>query len=292
MDSLNNRNNPSVDPRLLYRSSSVYPQLPHWRDRSIQDVTLNNAASFKAKSVFVYSGPGAWGVEGLCTALRKPLTGYSVKTITPEEVIAGDWKKDAALFVMPGGADCQYVAKLNGAGNAHIKNFVHDGGSYLGVCGGAYYAGRVVSFSIDTPLEVVGVRELAFFPSVISGPTLKPFVYNSEQGSAAAKITWGFNTKTHVYYNGGGAFENADSSGNTLVVGRYADLPDTPAAIVTCSHGNGRAVLSSVHPEISAEALEEANPYSKEILPTLKKDNNEREELFKYLLKLSGLEVI
>ena len=288
MDNLNNSS-----PSSSCYSPSVYPQLPHWRDRSIQDVTLNNAASFKAKSVFVYSGPGAWGVEGLCTALRKPLTRYTVKTITSEEVIAGDWKRDAALFVMPGGADCQYVAKLNGAGNAHIKNFVHDGGSYLGICGGAYYAGKVVSFSINTPLEVVGVRELAFFPSVINGPTLKPFVYHSEEGSAAAKIIWGkSDTKTHVYYNGGGTFESADFIGNTLVVGRYADLPDTPAAIVTCSHGNGRAVLSSVHPEISAEALEETNPHSKEILPTLKKDNNEREELFKYLLQLSGLEVI
>lgn len=51
---------------------------------------------------------------------------------------------------------------------AHAE-FVTQGGSYLGLCAGAYYACARVEFEPGTPLEVVGDRELAFFPGIAQG---------------------------------------------------------------------------------------------------------------------------
>lgn len=47
--------------------------------------------------------------------------------------------------------------------------FVHAGGRYLGLCAGAYYGCARVVFEPGTPLEVVGDRELAFFPGIARG---------------------------------------------------------------------------------------------------------------------------
>jgi glutamine amidotransferase-like uncharacterized protein len=47
--------------------------------------------------------------------------------------------------------------------------FVQGGGSYLGLCAGAYYGCARVVFEPGTPLEVVGDRELAFFPGIARG---------------------------------------------------------------------------------------------------------------------------
>ena len=48
-------------------------------------------------------------------------------------------------------------------------DYVKSGGSYLGLCAGAYYGCARVVFEPGTPLEVVGGRELQFFPGTARG---------------------------------------------------------------------------------------------------------------------------
>jgi glutamine amidotransferase-like uncharacterized protein len=48
-------------------------------------------------------------------------------------------------------------------------DFVEGGGSYLGLCAGAYYGCSRVEFETGGAMEVVGARELAFFPGVARG---------------------------------------------------------------------------------------------------------------------------
>jgi glutamine amidotransferase-like uncharacterized protein len=90
---------------------------------------------------------------------------------------------------MPGGRDLPYVKKLQGKGNRNIFDFVRNGGSYLGICAGAYYGCSLVQFAQGDPLlEVVGPRELAFFPGVSQGPVFAGFDYASCAGAKAADI--------------------------------------------------------------------------------------------------------
>jgi hypothetical protein len=49
------------------------------------------------------------------------------------------------------------------------SGFVNSGGSYLGLCAGAYYACSSVQFEQGSRLQVLGDRELAFFPGIACG---------------------------------------------------------------------------------------------------------------------------
>ena len=112
-----------------------------------------------------------------------------VETTTAEEIISTNLSDHCSLLIMPGGRDLPYVKKLQGKGNRNISDFVRNGGSYLGICAGAYYGCSLVQFAQGDPLlEVVGPRELAFFPGISQGPVFLGFDYASSAGAKAADI--------------------------------------------------------------------------------------------------------
>lgn len=61
--------------------------------------------------------------------------------------------------------------------------YLQQGGRYLGLCAGAYYACQQVAFEPGTNLEVHGNRELALFPGVAVGSIVPGFEYGSELGA-------------------------------------------------------------------------------------------------------------
>ena len=172
---------------------------------------------------------------------------YTVRTTNSTELVGSKWKDSAALLVMPGGRDLPYCKELNGKGNEQIRSFVEGGGSYLGICAGAYYGSAEVEFSKGDPnMEVIGPRELAFFPVTARGPAFPGYAYDSNAGQHAAEMTLAttnqqtsdstLNTLS-VFYNGGCKFVPFcdDRKKNTPydVLMRYtgysvSHLPDTP----------------------------------------------------------------
>lgn len=210
-----------------------------------------------------------------------------VKTISLEDFRKNYWERNALAFVMPGGRDLLYCRYLNGEGNKRIKTFVSNGGIYFGFCGGAYYGSRFVEFSPHTPIEVIGERELGFFPSFAKGPVFKPYDYNSSQGACSVLIDpVGASLKPfHVYYNGGCFFEKAEFFPEVKILGRYHDLPQKPAAVISCEVGEGIAFLSGVHMEYDPSTLKGQDPYLKAILPSLQRDNPERLYFLKKIIR-------
>ncbi len=240
-------------------------------------------ASSSSGVVYVYDdeGVGRQSLKQTLAMFAHSLPNHSVKTIGADKVIANDWSKDAVLFVMPAGADLPYVKKLNGTGNKNIRNFVEKGGAYLGICAGAYYGSAYVEFDKGGELEVLGDRELAFFPGKSIGPILAKYDYKSNKGARTADIG-----KTVVYYNGGGYFENADKFSNISILANYQNkLP----AITLVKIGNGKAVLSGVHFEFDADLMDEQDLDLKKIIPTLKAHNSSRLTLISEILEKLGL---
>lgn len=95
------------------------------------------------------------------------------------------------------------------------------------------------------------------------------------------------NREISVYYNGGCAFIAPEEHPNTQVISRYQDIESNPAAIVECTVGKGRAILSGVHPEYSHSYL---SCTRSRMLPELKNIEQLRRHLFQYLL--SRLDVL
>ncbi len=261
------------------------------------------------------------------TALRQQ---YVIECTTSDEITTSrDWTDSCALLVMPGGRDLPYVTKLRGRGNKHIRDFVRDGGGYLGLCAGGYYGASFISFARgDRQLEVIGSRELGFFPGMAEGPTFPGFQYNSNVGARAAGVSITPEGKrilglpegigeeatedsrsVSAFYNGGCHFVHraepqsmetavgADLSTNSpnpfSVLATYSrdqasSPPPDPWAIVACSVGRGRAVLSGVHLEANTDTLRACFAGDKHVdslLPHLEVCEEQRQRLFTGIVK-------
>ncbi len=201
--------------------------------------------------------------------LRRLLSpNYAVSSVKSETLIKEPWTATCALLVIPGGADLGYCHSLNGDGNRRIKQYVSRGGAYLGFCAGGYYGSKRCEFEVGDPkLEVVGERELAFFPDICRGLAYRGFVYSSEAGARAVRLRVNKKALSHEqgvdydefrsYYNGGGVFVNAEKyvGKGVDVLASYADPLDVDseegsAAVVYCKIGEGGVVLTGPHPEL------------------------------------------
>lgn len=202
----------------------------------------------------------------------------------------GAWVDETALFILPGGADRPYMAKLQGQGNTNIKRYVHAGGAFLGICAGAYYASASIVFDVGGSFEVVEDRELGFFPGRAIGPILAPYHPKNNQGVKAAQLECSFpNLKqATVFYNGGCFFEEAEAYPETHIMARYDNgLP----AILGIPYGHGQVVLSSVHFEYNPALLDETDPDLQAVIPVLMAQEASRIALIKECMDFLRLKI-
>lgn len=250
-------------------------------------MSINNMSPRKL-NVLVYAGKytillsselvltyfkGTGSTEGavryaLYTLRRHLLPNYAVETITEKVILEQPWTASCALLVFPGGADMGYCRSLDGKGNERIKQYVKRGGAYLGFCAGGYYGSSKCEFEVgDKQMEVVGKRELAFYPGICRGLAFKGFVYGSEAGARAAKMMvnkLAFKTADEnldnfrSYYNGGGVFVDAEKFKDQGVemLAQYDEniavdggSRNERAAVVYCKVGEGHVILTGIHPE-------------------------------------------
>lgn len=245
--------------------------------------------------IYVYDDEGVSeeSLKHTVNALNLVPKKYSVKTITAQEIIKNKWLDEAILLVMPGGADLPYVKKLNGVANESIKNFVYEGGAYLGICAGAYYASGYVEFDKGGELEVLGERELSFFPGKAIGPILSSYDYRNNSGVRAARIkmqTMGELSEVNLYFNGGGFFENAEDYTDVQVLGNYQINNIELPAIIHIKYGAGNVVLSGVHFEYDTSLLDIKDKYIENIIEQLKNTEDSRKSLIKKILQKLTIE--
>ncbi|KAJ5907447.1 hypothetical protein N7495_000129 [Penicillium taxi] len=285
----------------------------------------------KKLNVLVYSGSLTKSDWLLCRSLTdKPFSGngttvdsvrhciytmrrllaprYAVTPVTGEMLLHEPWTATCALLVIPGGADLGYARTLNGAGNRRITQFVRRGGKFLGFCAGGYYGSKRCEFEVgDKTMEVIGDRELAFYPGTCRGCTFPGFIYHSEAGARAAALDVSKDTLSigtvptqfNSYYNGGGVFVDAPKfkGQGVEVLANYAeklnvDPGEGQAAVVYCKVGDGAAVLTGPHPEFAAANLDpKARPDFAEVIDVLAADDKARTDFLKACLSKLGLQV-
>lgn len=160
--------------------------------------------------------------NGIIKALSQ---NYSFKIFTRQELEA-DFFDDVDLVCIPGGfgdADSfDYLMKANGD---RIKEFVKQGGAYLGICMGAYWAGQ---YYLDL-LSEVDAEQYITRPNT---DTRRPHAKNID-------ITWN-GVPEKMYFYDGCALIGDESKFRT--VARYAN--GDPMAII-----QNRIGLIGCHPE-------------------------------------------
>ena len=183
--------------------------------------------------------------------------------MTDSVILKEPWTPSCALLVFPGGADMGYCRTLNGEGTRRIDQYIRRGGAFIGFCAGGYFGSSRCEFEVgNKPMEVIGPRELSFFPGTCRGCAFKGFVYHSEAGAKAVELkvekgAFGSGVipqSFRTYYNGGGIFVDAEkySSRGVEILAKYADPLDVEggsAAVVYCKVGEGGVLLTGPHPE-------------------------------------------
>ncbi len=211
------------------------------------------------KKILVYQdrGVGRFSYKSAVSSLGKSLVcqDFKIEKVDAKTLLNTNWQTDCSLLVIPGGRDIPYHRALNGKGTDLIRSYIEEGGSYLGICAGAYFGSKDVVFEEGNKHEVIENRELAFFPGRAVGTIYvdKPFSYQSQKSVHPALIQ-NQEGALYTYYNGGCYFEKAaDFAPDVEILACYknAILHDI-AAIVLCKVGTGKAVLSGVHFEVDS----------------------------------------
>lgn len=121
-----------------------------------------------AHQVLVYSGPGVSPLSlshTLLTLRLLLLPHYTVQPAAPDLLALQPWEPSCALLVVPGGRDLPYVDELTHKRPVtnRIREYVQQGGRFLGICAGAYFASAEVRFDVGGGMEVAGKRDLVGF---------------------------------------------------------------------------------------------------------------------------------
>lgn len=245
--------------------------------------------------VYVDKGVDGGALKQLYHSLKKDvdINVHPIIRIDSKKIIEENWEKETKLLIIPGGRDVFYHDALHGQGTEKIRTFVENGGSYLGICAGAYFASENIEFEKGQALEVCGPRSLKFFPGIAKGPAYgnKRYSYESAQGAQAARISWG-DEICHVYFNGGCTFEFANLNATDVkVLSLYLDLASTPPAIVKAFVGKGIAILSGVHFEYTSTLFSKEDPHLNEISPLLKNAERNRRKIFREIMAQCALQL-
>ncbi len=219
------------------------------------------------KRIFVYADEGTSPTSVLKTI--EWLQRYTWLEVTKLMHTDLDHLKHCELLVIPGGRDLPYC-KLLDPYNSSLLQYMYNGGKYLGICAGAYFACNSIEFELNTPLQVCGSRKFNLFNGIAKGAAFNQFEYNSEKGACVVDIAG--NYKTKAYFNGGPYFiPNSDNYESIMT------YTNDKLAIVKTKMGKGVAVLSGVHLEYDSHSDTVLNN-------TLKLSQHSRDKLNQFVL--------
>ncbi len=184
--------------------------------------------------VGVYNGTGAH--EECSIALYNWLAWISSNVVwIDSESIHSGVLNSLDIVAFPGGSHGGYAASLNLEGIELVRQFVENGGSYIGYCGGGMFGTEYVGLASGYWSNVI--------PGMPSGIHLEEMVVN--QASTGPDLS-DEPTSYEVLYWGSAYFDPTEDS-SIIPIMSYTQNDE--AAMFVVSYGYGTAFLCGPHPE-------------------------------------------
>ena len=183
--------------------------------------------------VAVYNGTGVMPSSHIALTRMFDWMNASVVNVTASQIL-DDFLDDYDIIVVPGGSEISANIELGSEGKQKVKDFVANGGSYFGICGGATF----------------GATHLTLFYGLMSpvnepGGLIHMTTMNINQSSAGPDLS-DFPVNCSTMYYGSQYFAPLPgASVHTIATYEYND----EAGMIACEYGNGTAFFSSPHPE-------------------------------------------
>lgn len=195
-----------------------------------------------------------WAGKGACedgcytsTAQMAEMAGFRVQYVTPKN-FSQALLDQAKIWLQPGGNALDVVADMGQERIAKLREFVANGGRYVGFCAGAF-------------LSDVWVDDFNTVPGLGITPVVTADFSKPELGSdeVILDVNWGGRLR-QIYFNEGGTFRPETIKPDVKVFAHYqtAGLPTLPAAWEN-TYGAGRVVVTGTHPEAPPKWREDLN---------------------------------
>lgn len=184
--------------------------------------------SERVPPVLLFNGTGTSpnDVTAIETLLAKNGISYSTASSAQLDGMSAARLRSYRLVIVPGGDFTRIGMGLSKETSGKLRDAVQSGVSYLGICAGAFFAGR----SRYNGLNLTSGVQFGFYSAEARGIR-----------KAAVRISGPGTQTLEQYWEDG-----PQLSGWGAVIGQYPD--DTPA-VVQGRFGDGWIILSGIHPE-------------------------------------------
>ncbi|MFC4018403.1 BPL-N domain-containing protein [Micromonospora sp. GCM10011542] len=197
-------------------------------------LTARSPKPTNAPVALVYRGPATLPgcPEAVRALLKSSQWGFDIRYVGPDEDLPLSQRAlaGAALYIQPGGGSLKRGYRHLKGHRDEIRQFVHSGGRYLGICLGGYLAGATPGFALlpgDTDQYITSL-----------GATV------DSQKSTVAPVLWRGRRRTLFFQDGPYFWLQPNAEADILAT--Y--LNGMTAAMVT-GFGAGRVAVVGPHPE-------------------------------------------
>ncbi|TFF68080.1 hypothetical protein EU520_00925 [Candidatus Thorarchaeota archaeon] len=185
-------------------------------------------------SVAVYGGSGAASHSARALISLFEWLNASVDMIAARNILNGELE-DYDVLAYPGGSAMEYYSELGQEGLNITRSFVSDGGSYVGICGGATFACRYYLGFFN--------GSTGYAPYAGTGPYLINMTVNRQcAGPDLSNLSENITT---MYW--GSAYFVPREGTEIHPIASYA--ANGEAGMLSFKHGQGTVFMSSPHPE-------------------------------------------
>jgi len=184
--------------------------------------------------IAIYNGAGVMSSSHMALTRMFEWMNASVVTVTASQILE-DFLDDYDILVIPGGSETTCVNELQYIdGVQKIRDFVANGGSYFGICGGATFGAVYVHFLNCSMNPVYEPGDLIHITTMN--------VNQSSTGPDLSDCPADFST---MYYGSQYFVPREDANAHIIATYGYND----EAGMIAVKYGNGTVFLSSPHPE-------------------------------------------
>lgn len=219
---------------LLITLSLITSPIVHASYVSAQEQT----SDLQGVRVALYVGDGVLGSSALALEFMFLWMNATVDFVTETQILNGSLN-NFDILVMPGGSAFEYSNHLGIEGFEIVREFVGNGGSYFGICGGSFFATNsflgLFEGSYSNPINGTGIYLIQVNVNhTSSGPDL------SNEPDSYLTMYW-----ASAY------FYSSDMS-DIIPITTYA-YNDKPG-MIALMYGDGTVFLSSSHPEYEEDS--------------------------------------
>lgn len=200
----------------------------------------SQSLSQKKQIALIYKGPGSCPEDCSESAAEiARLAGLTPQFMSPTDDNP-ELFKNAAIWIQPGGKSSVVGKNMTPRMKDLIRQFVSEGGAYVGFCAGGFYATDLIGSTGNQGLGLIHAESSLY--------------HEVNHDVEILSLNWN-GTPRSIYWEGGPYFtlpQTAPLSALQQPISILATYPNGTAATITAQYGLGKVVVTGAHPEAPA----------------------------------------